>query len=67
MFAALWSILTFPFRVIGWLVATVGRLVGFVIGFTFMVVGIALSAGALFPFGIPLFIVGLLLTLRSLG
>ncbi|HEU5115622.1 MAG TPA: hypothetical protein VFT74_02995 [Isosphaeraceae bacterium] len=67
MFAAIWSILTFPFRVIGWLVSALGRVAGFVIGFAFMVVGIALSAGALFPFGIPLFIVGLMLTLRSLG
>ncbi len=67
MFAAIWSILTLPFRLIGWLVSVLGRVVGFVIGFAFMVVGIALSAGALFPFGIPLFIVGLLLTLRSLG
>ena len=32
-----------------------------------MVVGMALWAGPLFILGIPLFIIGLLLTLRSLG
>ncbi len=32
-----------------------------------MVVGVALWAGPLFIIGIPVFIVGLLLTLRSLG
>ncbi len=67
MFATLWWLLTLPFRLIGSLVALVGRMVGLGLGFTLMVVGVALGAGALFPIGIPVFIVGVVLTLRSLG
>jgi hypothetical protein len=67
MFRVLWLILTFPFRLVGWLVAMVGRFFGLVLGFVLMVVGVALGAGALFPIGIPVFLVGLILTLRSLS
>ncbi len=67
MFGLIWWTLTLPFRLIGGLVALFGRVVGLVLGFTLMVVGVALGAGALFPLGIPVFIVGLVLTLRSLG
>jgi hypothetical protein len=63
----IWAILTFPFRVIGWIIEIFGRLTGFVLGFALMVVGVALGASPLFIIGIPLFIVGLVLTLRSLG
>ena len=50
-----------------------GRLPGWedwrriLLGFCLMVVGIALWAGPLFFLGIPLFLVGLVLTLKSLG
>jgi hypothetical protein len=67
MLDALWSILTFPFRLVGWVVAILGRAVGLVLGFLFMMVGIALWANTWIPVGVPLFIIGLLLTLRSLG
>jgi hypothetical protein len=67
MLDALWSILTFPFRLVGWVVAILGRAVGLVLGFLFMMVGIALWANTWMPVGVPLFIIGLLLTLRSLG
>jgi len=67
MFTAVWSILTLPFRLVGMLVALVGRFVGLILGFALMVLGVALGAGAFFPVGIPLFIVGLILTLKSLS
>ena len=67
VFGAIWSIVAFPFRLVVWLVETMGRVVGFVVGFALMVVGVAMIAGPLFMIGVPLFVVGLLLTLRSLG
>jgi hypothetical protein len=62
----LWLVLTFParlaFRTIAWL----GRLTVTLLAFSLMVVGIALWASPLFFIGIPLFLVGLVLTLRCL-
>ena len=58
---------TLPFRVVFWTVAWVGRLVAISLGFSLMVVGIALLAGPLFFLGIPLFLAGLVLALKSLG
>jgi hypothetical protein len=67
MLGALWTILTLPFRLIAWVVELVGRLTGVVLGFALMVIGVALCSGAFLPLGIPLFVVGLVLLLRSLG
>ena len=67
MLGALWSILTLPFRLIGWLVDVLGRLMGVILGFALMVVGVALCSGAFLPLGLPVFIIGLLVTLRCLG
>ena len=67
MLGALWSIITLPFRLIAWVVEWVGRMTGVVLGFALMVGGVALCSGAFLPLGVPLFIIGLLLTLRSLG
>ena len=64
--AGIWFIVTLPFRLIFWLIAWAGRLTAVLLGFSLMVVGIALWAGPLFFLGIPLFLVGLVLTLRSL-
>lgn len=63
----LWSIVSFPFRVLGWIVGLVGRLVGAILGFVVMVVGVAFCTGGVVLLGVPLFIVGLILTLKSLG
>lgn len=63
----IWAILTFPFRLIGWVVDLLGRLSGLLIGFVLMVLGVALGASPLFMIGIPLFIIGLVMTLRCLG
>jgi hypothetical protein len=67
MLGVLWSILTLPFRVIAWVVEFCGRLVGLGMGFLLMVLGVALGAGPFFIIGIPIFVIGLILTLRSLG
>lgn len=62
---AIWWILTSPFRLVGWTVAMLGRLTSGTFGFALMVLGVALVAGAYFPAGIALFLVGLFFTLRS--
>ena len=67
VFGTIWAVLTLPFRLVVWVVETLGRLTGLVFGFCLMVVGVALLAGPLYVIGIPLFIVGLILTLRCLG
>ena len=67
VFGTVWAILTFPFRLVAWVVNLLGRLTALLIGFVLMVVGVALGASPLFMIGIPLFIIGLVVTLRSLG
>ncbi len=67
MWNALWAILTFPLRLIGSLVAILGRAVGLILGFVLMVAGVAFWAGTLLVIGIPLFVVGLLVTIKALG
>jgi hypothetical protein len=62
----LWYVITAPFRLVFWTVAWVGRVTAALFGFCLMVVGIALGAGPLFFLGIPLFLVGLVLTLKCL-
>jgi MFS family permease len=62
------DVLAFPFRLIGKLVDLIGRAVVFVLGFVMMVLGVACCLSSLTRVvGIPLFIVGLLLVLRSLA
>lgn len=61
-----WFLVTLPFRAIFLLIALLGRLAGVVLGFGLMVLGMALGAGPLFFIGIPLFLVGLYVMLRSL-
>jgi hypothetical protein len=63
---SLWFLITLPFRLVFWVIAWLGRLTGAALGFSFMVVGIALMAGPLYIIGIPLFLVGLVVTLRCL-
>jgi hypothetical protein len=66
LFAALWFVVSLPFRLVFGTIAWLGRLTAVVLGFVLMVVGMALWAGPLFFVGIPLFLVGLVLTLRCL-
>jgi hypothetical protein len=61
-----WFLVTLPIRLLFWGVAWLGRVTALILGFSFMVVGMALLAGPFFFIGIPLFVVGLLLTLRCL-
>jgi hypothetical protein len=64
---ALWFVVSLPFRLVFWTIAWLGRATAVALGFTLMVVGMALWAGPLFFIGIPLFLVGLVLTLRCLN
>ena len=67
MFAAGWWVVTLPFRLVFGLMSLMGRMAGVAVGFPLMVVGMALGAGPFFLIGVPMFLVGLLLTLRCLG
>ena len=67
MLGEIWSVLTLPFRLIAALVALCGRALGVVIGFALMVAGVAFCSGAIYILGLPLFVVGLLMTLKCLG
>lgn len=67
VFGFAWSLVLLPFRIVIGLVRLIGRLSGIALGFSLMVVGMALWAGPLFIVGIPMFVIGLLLTLRCLG
>jgi hypothetical protein len=64
--SAFWYVITAPFRLVFWTIAWVGRVTAVLFGFCLMVIGIALGAGPLFFLGIPLFLVGLVLTLKCL-
>lgn len=67
IFGTIWMILTLPFRLVFGIVGLLGRLAGLTVGFSMMVAGAALSAGPLAVLGVPLFVVGLLMAMRSLG
>ncbi len=67
LFTAVWWVVTLPFRLVFGALSLMGRMVGVAVGFSLMVVGVALGAGPFFLIGIPMFLVGLLLTLRCLG
>ena len=67
MLGVIWTIVTLPIRLIAWVLDFLGRAIGLAIGFALMVLGVAVGAGPSLVLGVPIFIVGLLLTLRSLG
>ncbi len=67
MLGVIWSILTLPIRILGWTADLLSRLTGLGIGFALMVLGVAVGAGPSLALGLPIFVLGLLLTLRSLG
>jgi hypothetical protein len=64
--STIWYAVCLPFRLVFWLIALLGRLTGVILGFLLMVVGMALWASPFFVVGIPLFVIGLVLTLRCL-
>ena len=66
VFGTLWSVVLFPFRLLIGAVELFGRLVALVLGFILMVLGVAVCAGPLIIVGIPLFVVGLIVTMRAL-
>ena len=67
MFGMIWSVVTLPIRLLSWSAGFASRLFGLVVGFALMVLGVAISAGPSVALGAPIFIIGLLLTMRSLG
>ncbi len=67
MLGVIWSIVTLPIRLLAWTADFLSRLTGLGLGFALMVLGVALGAGPSLALGGPLFVLGLLLTLRSLG
>jgi hypothetical protein len=67
MLGVIWTILTLPIRIVIWVLDFLSRAAGLAIGFALMVLGVALGAGPSLILGVPVFVVGLLLTLRSLG
>ena len=67
MFGTLWTILTLPIRIIVWVVDFLARGTGLAVGFALMVLGVVVGAGPLWFLGVPIFIVGLIVTLKSLG
>jgi hypothetical protein len=60
------SVVSLPFRLMFSIAAWLGRIAALLLGFTLMVAGTALLAGPLLPVGIPLFLLGLVFTLRCL-
>jgi hypothetical protein len=63
---ATWWVVSLPFRLVFWTIALLGRVTGVMVGFVLMVLGMFLLAGPLSLIGIPLFVLGLVLTLRCL-
>jgi hypothetical protein len=61
----LWWVVTLPVRLLFKAVEMLGRATALALGFVLMVVGVALSVGSAPVFGIPTFVVGLVVTLRS--
>ncbi len=66
-FRGLWSLITLPFRLIVGAIVLVSRVTGLVLGFSLMVGGVALCADPFLIFGIPIFLLGLWMTLRNLS
>lgn len=65
MLSFLWWIITLPIRLLAWIVVQLGRLATMILGFILMVAGVAFSAGGIQILGIPLFVVGLILTVKA--
>ena len=66
VFGSIWWVVTLPIRLLVGAIELLGRLTALGLGFALMVVGVALWAGSAAIFGVPTFVVGVLLTVRSL-
>jgi hypothetical protein len=67
MLGTLWTLVTLPIRLVVWVLDFLGRATGLVVGFALMVLGVAVVAGPSLILGLPIFVIGLILTLKSLG
>lgn len=65
--SAVWFLVTLPFRLVLGAISLLSRMTGVAVGFTLMAVGMAFCAGPFYLIGVPMFVVGLVLTLRCLG
>jgi hypothetical protein len=66
MLASAWSVLLWPFRLIGRTIERIGHVATAVLGFALMVLGVGVAAATYYWIGLPLFAVGLYLMVRSL-
>jgi hypothetical protein len=67
MLGVIWNLLTLPIRLVVWVLDFLSRATGLGLGFALMVLGVALGAGSWLVLGVPIFVVGLILTLKCLG
>ena len=67
MFGLIWNLLTLPIRLVVGTLDFLSRATGLVLGFGLMVLGVALGAGPSLILGVPVFVVGLVLTMKCLG
>jgi hypothetical protein len=67
MFGVIWNIVTLPIRIVVWVLDFLSRATGLSLGFALMVLGVAIGAGPFLILGAPIFLIGLILTLKSLG
>lgn len=63
---AIWWVVALPFRLVFRAVELLGRLTALILGFLLMVLGVALGAAAIPVLGVPIFVIGLVITIRSL-
>lgn len=67
MTSHLLTAVAFPFRMLSRAFDVLGRMASLALGFLLMVGGAAFVASPMFWFGVPVFLFGVYLTLRSLG
>jgi hypothetical protein len=63
----LWYAFTWPFRLLFWTVAWIGRLSASGLGYCLMVIGIAVWTGPFVCLGALMFLLGLIVMLKCLG
>jgi hypothetical protein len=67
MLGVIWTLVTLPIRLVVGILDFLSRATGLTLGFALMVLGVALGAGSWLLLGAPIFVVGLILTLKCLG
>ena len=65
MLGLIWNIVTLPVRLLVGALDLLGRATVMGFGFALMVLGVAIGAGPSIVLGVPIFVVGLILTLKG--